>query len=331
MSAYQNGHATPGGYHPPLQPATAAVSPYLPMASASPTAYNNYSSATFVTTPVAPPTPGGVMGPPLKPAEKPVKEYQYDVDDSLAGTGIDLRQEEQFQADYFAGHFRSEARTGFPANTPGDRASFYGAGLANQPAQPTATSNQEKLHMGAAIRAWTESAKALATVRSQEIRDPFLQILAVRGRADKIAREYGVGLNVDQKQGLGKMTREYNFPAPRVTVKTTVGPDSAMVATAGTFIPEDAYLTDQIALLSIATKHRLRALIGDAHKLAVLRQQTSHGKMPEEWFDAAAPLPVAVAGESGAGEGASQDQDASPRAGDESAVSPRTNPLKRML
>ncbi|KAI1022630.1 hypothetical protein LB503_000596 [Fusarium chuoi] len=46
------------------------------------------------------PTPGpGVMGPPQRPAERPTKDYEYDVTDSLAGTGIDLRAEEQYMND----------------------------------------------------------------------------------------------------------------------------------------------------------------------------------------------------------------------------------------
>ncbi len=320
---YSNGN-TPTLNLPAPQPMAIPTMPTPPGLSAgqSPsTPYAPYLNATLAPMPTGPPTPS-VMGPPSKPAERPAKEYQYDVDDSLAGTGIDLRQEEQFQADYFAGVFRNEAKTGFPANPPGNRASFYGAGFANQAAQPTDEEDQIQLELLAAKQAWTQSAKALATSRSIEARNPFLNLPIIHSRMDKITQEHGISINLDPKPntGIGRMRADYEFPQPTVEVSTKVGPDGVFVVTSGSFIPEDAYLADQVALLSLATKHRLRELVEEASMLALTRQQTSHGLVPDEWIDAAAPL---VTGETGPGD------DASPGPGNESAVSPRTNPLKR--
>lgn len=263
------------------------------------------------------------MGPPSKP---PTKEYQYDVDDSLAGTGIDLRQEEQFQADYFAGTFRPEARTGFPANTPGRRSSFYGSLSANQPAETIDEANQRKFEVEAAKHAWTDSARTLASSRSNALQNRFLDFGAVFMRAEKIANEYGIGVVMDPKTApvaSGRARQEAEFPKPFVTVKTEKGPDGvALVSTTAAFIPEDTFLADQLALLSLAAKHRLRELLEDANKVAETRQSTSHGVVPDEWLEAAAPLPSANA----AVEAATASKD-----GDETMTDVDKNPLKRKL
>ena len=248
-------------------------------------------------------TPTGVMGPPSKPAERPTKEYQYDVDDSLAGTGIDLRQEEQFQVDYFAGTYRPEARTGFPANAPGRRSSFYGALAANQPAETVDEANQRKFELEAAKQAWTDASRTLATSRSNALRNRFLEFNALHFRADKIAKEYGLSVVLDAKTAAAstRTRQEPEIPKPTLAVKTAVGPDGvAFVSTVSSAIPEDTFLADQLALLSLATKHRLRELLEDANKVAMTRQTTSHGVVPEDWLEAAAPLPSAGAAAHGA-------------------------------
>jgi hypothetical protein len=95
-----------------------------------------------------------------------------------------------------------------------------------------------------------------------------------------------------------------------------------MTATKGVFLPHDSLLVDQLALLSIATNYRLRGMIEDAVKLAKGRQTGSHGIVPEDWADVAAPSQAAHS--SIVPEGAV-------RTGWESAVSPRSTPLKRMV
>ncbi|EFX05938.1 hypothetical protein CMQ_4007 [Grosmannia clavigera kw1407] len=302
------GPPTPSG--PPL--------PHIAPAPIPPNASAANAFAAMAGSPVVQ-TPTGVMGPPLKPADRQAKEYQYDVDDSLAGTGIDLRQEEQFQADYFAGSFRQEARTGFPANAPGRRSSFYGALVANQPVQTAAEVDQQKAVTAIAKAKWEESARTLAVQRSNALRNPLLELNVLHARVDKIAREYGIGVILDPKpnaSGTVKLRQDVDFPQPRLTVSTKRGPDGVtMVTTSGTFLPEDTYLADQFALLSLAAKHRIRELLEDANKVAVTRQRTSHGVVPDEWIDAAAPLSGTTAG----------------KGDDGSANGSRSNSLKRPL
>ncbi|EHK15852.1 uncharacterized protein TRIVIDRAFT_174572 [Trichoderma virens Gv29-8] len=254
-------------------------------------------------TPMQVPTPGqvqtpghtpGIMGPPQKPAERPTKDYEYDVTDSLAGTGIDLRAEEQYMAELYSNALESipEARTGFAHYTPGSKSTFYGAGPANQPAQPTDLT-QKQYTAQAAEQAWQESTMRLAVQRTQEINDPFLLVALLHRRAEKIAREHHLGLNLELKNNvpsMGKMKLPDNFATPKVTVKTSTGPDGALVETSGSFIPHDAFLVDQLALLSIATKQRVRELVEDANVVARTRQKTSHGDIPSEWAAAAAPV-----------------------------------------
>ncbi|PHH88116.1 hypothetical protein CDD83_7948 [Cordyceps sp. RAO-2017] len=244
---------------------------------------------------VSPAPPPNIMGPPQRPAERPTKDYEYDVTDSLAGTGIDLRAEEQYMSELYSNVLdtNSDARTGFAHHPAGSKSSFYGAGSANQPPGSATAPSQDQLAAKAAEQAWVESSARLASQRTQEINDPFLLVALVHKRAEKITREHNLGLNLDMKnpsQPMGKMRPPEQFPVPKVTVRMQPGPDSTMVQTTGSFIPHDSYLVDQLALMSIATKHRLRELVEEADVVAVNRQRTSHGDIPEDWAAAAAPM-----------------------------------------
>lgn len=233
------------------------------------------------------------MGPPQRPAERPAKDYEYDVTDSLAGTGIDLRAEEQYLADMYSQGYTPDAWQGFQQHPNGPKSSFYGAGPANVSAETIGDLSQEQFAAQAAEKAWTESAMRVGVQRAQEMNDPFLLVANLHRRADKIAREHNLTLNLDLKnsaQPLGKMRQPHQFPEPKVTVQTIPGPDGTMVTTSGSWIPHEAYLVDQMALLSIAMKIRLRDLMDDANAVASHRQKTSHGEIPESWSPAAAPL-----------------------------------------
>lgn len=307
-----NGPATPSLRLPEAQP---AFTPTLSIPIAPATPHQQYASATMSPIP-APPTPG-TMGPPSKPAEKPAKEYVYDATDSLAGTGIDIRVEEQALLDYYAGSFGGDSRTGLPANAPGGKSSFYGAGAANQEGQAATSQNQDELAAQAAEKAWSEAAHRLAVTRSNEMKDPFLVLSILHRRAEKIAKEHSIGLNLEIKnntQTVGKLRAPLDFPEPKVTVSTKVGPDGALVATTGSWIPHDAYLLDQLALMSIATKHRIREKLEDGLNVATTRQKTSHGEVPGEWVEVAAPLNTADAGptQDDSTRGVSQDNVMSP-------------------
>ncbi|KAI6554395.1 hypothetical protein MCOR03_007376 [Pyricularia oryzae] len=298
---------------------TTATTPLTPAPVSSP-----YATATLAPMPSHPATPGGTMGPPSKPADRPQKEVEYDVNDSLNGTGIDLKEMEQDLVQFYAGSTRAEARTGFPANVPGSSASMYGAGLANQPAQLVGMADQAQFAAELAKGVWSEAAAKLATVRSQEVKNPFSNIAVIHSKASKIAKEYGIGLVLDPKTngGMGKMKLDTEFAEPSVTVTQKVIDNEVVVNTSKSFLPADSFLAEQIGLLSIATKHRIRQLLEDADRVARTRQQTSHGIVPSDWMDVSAPITTVDA---------SLTDQANSVNGDGSAASPRTNPLKRPL
>ncbi|RAL67609.1 hypothetical protein DID88_008362 [Monilinia fructigena] len=122
----------------------------------------------------------------------------------------------------------------------------------------------------------------------------------------KIAHDNGLGLNTDMNGKMGTMKLPEHFPEPTVKVQTAVGPEGAITATSGFFIPGDSLVVDQLALMSISTKHRLRT--------------GSHAQIRDEWADVAVhsvkPSISTIIEEGG------------PRSGWESAVSPLSDPLK---
>ncbi|KAI1474931.1 hypothetical protein F4774DRAFT_398822 [Daldinia eschscholtzii] len=241
-------------------------------------------------------------------------DVTYDVDDMLVGTGIDLEEEAEY--------LNNLETRGFPNYPPGGSETLYGAGPINQPAQSTNAKTQEELAAESADKVWNEAAARLARTRTQEIANYLLEPGVVHKRMQDTASKYGLSLNLDLKPEGGRYMGKMASPGgakPEIKVMYQKAPDGTMVQTLGSFIPHDAFLVDQIALLSISTKQHLRELLSDANRMATTRQKTSHGAVPSEWLDAAA-IPSADANET-QGEG--------PRTGVESAVSPRTNPLKR--
>ncbi|EKD19819.1 hypothetical protein MBM_01771 [Drepanopeziza brunnea f. sp. 'multigermtubi' MB_m1] len=262
----------------------------------------------------------GTMGPPSKPAEK-AKEDGLDPMDLLAGTGIDLREEEQ----YMFKSFNSNQTDSQPSNAsyripPGDRASFYGAGPANVVAEKTNGKSQDDYIQEQADKLWVSAAHRLAQSRQNELANPFLQVALVTHKMQKAARENGLSLNVEKNGHMGVMKLPEQFSNREVRAQTALGTDVGFVATSGPFLHGEAMLVDQVALLSIATKHRLEGLIRDAVKLSRGRQTGSHGVVPVEWSN------VAVAGSFD-----SQASESGLRNGWESALSPHSNPLNHSL
>ncbi|CZT40736.1 related to tpa inducible protein [Rhynchosporium secalis] len=271
----------------------------------------------------------GAMGPPSKPVEKP-KEDGVDVMDVLGGTGIDLREEEGLQYTFQLSNnsFNSQlsgSQSGnissshsFSQFPPGDPASLYGAGPANAAAEKVDGKSQDEYTKKLADQVWNAAAANLAASRQRELRNPFLIVQVIQAKMGKVARENGLSLNVDKGGQMGTMKLPENFTQRGVQIQAQAGPENTFLATNGTFLPIDTMLVDQVALMSIATKHRLRGLVEDALKLAKGRQTGSHGIVPEEWIEAAAPITVD-----------SNVTDGGPRSGWESAVSPHSNPLNR--
>lgn len=276
--------------------------------------------------------PGPVMGPPSRPIDKN-KVDGMDPLNVLEGTGIDLAEEEQYTFQQYSSSFNAQASRSHPGNIaaghsftqfpPGHEGSFYGSGPANQPGEAPNTKTQAEFEKKAADKAWNDAARDLAVSRQRELNNPFLNVAHVHKRMERIAIDNGLSLNTDFQLKMGTMRLPEHFNNTDVKVQTAVGPEGTITATSGSFIPADTLLVDQLALMSISTKHRLRGLLEDALKLAIGRQTGSHASIGEEWADVAAPAmkpSVATIVDEGG-----------PRSGWESAVSPLSNPLKRMF
>lgn len=265
-------------------------------------------------------TMAGNMGPPMKPAEKKGDEDQMDV---LTGTGVDLREEEAYSQNQFtfSQNATSSQSTAFSSQNliAGPEGSFYGSGRMSQQAEPVDGRSQEEWMKQVAEDAWHQAARNLAQSRQEELGDPFVLPKFMMHRLDKIARKEGVRINTrDGWMGrLGVPGQDYELPTQ---VQTIVGPQNgAILATRGQILPSDNLVVDQLILLSLATKHRTRQLLEDVVKIAKGRQVGSSGFVPSEWAESAVPANGAD------GTIASTDPEA-PRAGWESAVSPRTVP-----
>ena len=245
------------------------------------------------------------MAPPTRPPDRPTKEYEYEPTDMLAGTGIDLRAEEQLAAEMLLNH---EASYGFPQYPPGSKDSFHGAGPMNQGPEHAKAQTQDELAAIAARKAWDTASRKLAASRAQEMNSPFVAAAVVHRKLEKFAKDQGLDLHLEYKnpqnpQGRQRITEEQ--PAPRVQVSMKTLPDATVVTTTGSYVAHETFLADQLSLLSLACKQRMRTLVEDAYRLSTNRQESSHGQIPDEWADIASPLPGMAAVEQDAAAAAS--------------------------
>lgn len=252
-------------------------------------------------------------------AKVPTKSYAYEMDDMLAGTGINLEEEQELMNEF-------EMRAGLSSRRPGGRKSLYGAGPANQQPEESEARTTEQLAAEAADRAWNEAAQRLAVSRTAEVTNHLLDPGFLHRKMAAIASRNNLGLNLDvrsdgKNQFMGRLAAPDTFPKPTINVSTSTTEDGTIVTTHGSFIPKEAFLVDQIALLSIATKEHLRGLLVDALKKSISRQQKSHGSVPSPWTPAASPGLAGMDGVAGA----------SPTTAGGSAASPALSPKKSKL
>ena len=273
------------------------------------------------------------MGPPSRPIDKPTDVN--DLSDVLAGSGVDLKEEEAALFNRFGNpntqqngaSFTSEASTSFgsggpngqqasnfnpynqfntlSANVPGGKSSFFGAGTLNQAMVPIKTAEEQY-----------EDEKKRAMRRKMERRqyhlnDPFLLGAGVHARLAKATQTEQILFPRD-----GLLTS--NGQKDPISLYL-IGPDNNEVLTTvrgEDLLYQTSPLVDILSLISLATQERLRGVVEDAAELAKGRRVGSHGAVPPELVD------LAVAG-------GTFDPAFLPTPGN-SAVSPMTNPLKRM-
>lgn len=283
-----------------------------------------------------PPPPAGIMGPPSRPVDKPTD--MNELSDVLLGSGVDLKEEEaalltrhnhsyqqQLDPAYTSNYGNSYNPYGHQGpmngptvasheygnvlsqNVPGDRNSFYGAGTFNQAPVP---------HQSVEERAELERTRATRRKmerRQHHLNEPFLYVGSVHQRIYKQAQSRQV---IVPKTGVLSSTNQ----AGKAVQVAVAGPDKneRLVALKGQdLLYQDAPIVEILSLISLAAEERLRALVEDAASLAKGRRTGAHGVVPAELADLAV------------GDG-NFEAVALPTPSN-SAVSPKSNPLKRML
>lgn len=237
------------------------------------------------------------MGPPPRPsaAEKPVKEEKEritdidDISDAIFGSGVDLREEENYLSNTLHnvhGH-RSYGATLADGKTKGYGALSH-ADLANlgKGALSTSTSTQDALS-AEVERKHRAAATTYAKRREQHLRHPFLSGNTVRHRMRKIALDQGVTLDVKGLYEDPPQPRPTSPAQPIVTGGMTMtGKDTNGVAAVQTkpqvYLDETSRYADMLSLLSIAANEQIRTLLDDAYTLVRGRRHGSHAIVPPD-------------------------------------------------
>lgn len=251
------------------------------------------------------PQPQGAMGPPSRPADRATDATE--LTDVLAGSGIDVREEEAFLTHSYQGpgvpvqqiqrpnqplqpsvSFTSQASTvGTTSTTPSftdpsqlkgsAQGSFYTEPL-TQPPVPFRDPNEP-------TREDSEAAR-----RAQyHLQDPFLLTKVLEQKLQKRGVDLGVRV---PSEGLF-------HPVGRPQPIEVTGPDGSSVVRTGQTIlnQEGAPLVNILNLMSLSCEERLRGVLDYSSSLAKSRRAHSHGVVPAEWKEMA--LPAAPAGGNG--------------------------------
>ena len=264
------------------------------------------------------------MGPPLRPTNDNKPTDINDLGDVLSGSGIDLREEEAAMYRSYPGDRQygtnqlqeaaNNTPTPYPFSrdnhyspyVPGDRQSFYGAGIFNQPPAPyksvEAIAEEEKKR---AIRRKTE-------IKQYHMNDPFLQTGVLKRRFDLEKNKSHVKFD-----DVGLLVRGQNQPPREYRMHGPDGNDVVRLLQNEDILQFDSTLVEILALLSLATQERMRLIVEDAAVLARGRRVQALGVAPPELDGLAG------------GEQSSEAADTLPTPSN-SAVSPSSNPLKRM-
>ena len=266
------------------------------------------------------------MGPPSRPAaDKPTDINE--LGDVLAGSGVDLREEEAALLAYgrpgqqrqdtgyggssfnsFGSNYSTPTNNYYSSHVPGDRNSFYGAGTFNQPAEPYKSAEE----IAAADR--KKALRRKAEIKSYHLNDPFLLGGILSNRVSRQAQNMQVQV---PKSGLLANVSKQNVPLQLLVH----GPDkneNLKVVKGEQLLTTEGPYVELLSLLSLAAEERMRRLVEDAATLAKGRRVGSHGMVPTELTDLAT------------GEGTTKTENGLPNPGN-SAVSLLSNALKRTV
>lgn len=232
-----------------------------------------------------------MMPPPPRPNKEEKEEKGVDdVTDVMHGSGINLKDEENYLHTLYTNQHTAKDSFGTQGSSFGSGTlsggnsfntlqgtSFDGqngafAGTLGQPASQDDVEKEEKRKREAAAREKAE--------RDQHhLNNPFLLGNVLRLRMDKIARENGVRLDV---QGLYLLQQ----PAEPTKVMTN-GTNSTGIVRPGSKIDQGAPFADILSLVSLAAGERARSLLDDAHALSRARLYGDHSRVPPDLADLA--------------------------------------------
>lgn len=258
------------------------------------------------------------MGPPPRP-EKVEKEEKEkisdisDISDVIFGSGVDLREEENYMTNTYRNihglqSSSSSFNTSFDStgtiasqnnsfnllttqSNYGGHPALAGSGPTSQPVatQESIEQELERKHQDAAL--------AYSRQHEHHLRDPFLQGNTVRHRMHRLALTQGVALDI---KGLYEPSRAQS-PLPNkpqvangVTAMDQDGSGLASIraqsiteAKAHALLDETSRYADILSLVSLAANERIRTLLDEAYTIARGRRYGSHGVAPPDLSDVA--------------------------------------------
>ncbi|KAK5166681.1 uncharacterized protein LTR77_008225 [Saxophila tyrrhenica] len=288
----QSAFNTPQAYH--NQPVSWQSQPGTPLSAGGPVQYGMRQNS-------PPQTHSREMMPPPPRPNKEEREDKVgfeDLSDSLFGSGINLKDEENYMYNVYNNRqpesFSTNQNTSFGSSIPSGGNSFnlltQGTSFGSQDAFAGTMSqsmSQDDIEV-AHRRKREEAAKALAERRQHHLNNQFLLGNNLRKRMDRLGREQGVRVNMEgvfvRQPDTAAMVNEdkkEGIVADRVTgVKHDHRPDS--LVNQGTAFETIA------SLVSLAAGERLRGLLGEAYTLSRARQYGDHGRVvPLEFADIA--------------------------------------------
>ncbi|KAL1967430.1 hypothetical protein VTN77DRAFT_3215 [Rasamsonia byssochlamydoides] len=260
--------------------------------------------------PAPAPAPPGSMGPPSRPVEKPTDASE--LTDVLVSSGIDVKEEEAYLTNSYA---PTAMQAQQPQRPP---LPVLNTSFTSQVSTPGTTSTGTSFDLSQARPPSTQESIYVADPSSQPFKDPneptrentqaarraqyhlqepFLLTKVLEQKLQKRGFELGVRIPTE---GLF-----HPVPGRPQPIEVT-GPDGSSTVRKGQTIlnQEGAPLVDILTLMSLCCEERLRMVLEYASTLSKSRRLHSHGAVPAEWKDVAAPEP-------------------------DSAVSPKTVSLKR--
>lgn len=232
------------------------------------------------------------MPPPPRPNKEEKEEKGVDdVTDVMHGSGINLKDEENYMHSLYANKHTKDSfasqSSSFGSGTLSGGNSFntlQGTSFDGQNGNGALagtlgeTASQDEIEKEAK-RKREVAAREKAERDQHHLNNPFLLGNVLRLRMDKIARESGVRLDVN---GLYLLQQ----PAEPTKVMTN-GTNSDGIVRAGSKIDQGAPFSDILSLVSLAAGERVRGLLDESHALARARLYGDHNTVPPDLSDLA--------------------------------------------